>query len=159
VKGLGLGLAIALVVAMHACGPQTPPAPPRPELITQITILWSQIRDWRLEAGMKVDPAPESLLGVRGRSVKEAAKVCPDTHPITKTCDDICSLADAICDNAEAICDIADKLGRDDHQAQEKCTSAKASCKEAKQRCCTKCSEEPPKTDPPPPSAKEQPNK
>ena len=40
------------------------------------------------------------------KSLKEAQRVCPDTHPITKTCEDICSLADAICDNAEAICEI-----------------------------------------------------
>ena len=38
---------------------------------------------------------------------------------------------------------IADDLGKDDDYAQEKCTSAKASCREAKQRCCN-CSESTP---------------
>ena len=146
-KGLALGIAIGLglAFAIVACaGPDVSPKPNgRYDDISQITALWTQIRDWRLEAGMRVDPAPESMFAVKGKPVKDAAKVCPDTHPITKQCDDICSLADAICDNAEAICDIANKLGKDDHQAQDKCTSAKASCKEAKQRCCTKCSEEP----------------
>lgn len=141
-KGLGLGLAIALAIAACVREP-APPKPSRSDAITQITVLWTQIRDWRREAGMKVDPSAESMLEMRGRNLKEAQRVCPDTHPITKPCEDICSLADAICDNAEAICDIAAKLGKSDHQAQEKCTSAKASCKEAKQRCCTKCSEEP----------------
>lgn len=141
---LGLLLALAIVSCMRDSTPQKSQYNERYALLTQQTALWTQIRDWRREAGMRVDPSPESLIEWRARTVKEAQRVCPDTHPITKTCEDICSLADAICDNAEAICDIADKLGRDDHQAQEKCTSAKASCKEAKQRCCTKCSEEPP---------------
>ena len=30
----------------------------------------------------------------------------------------------------------AELLGKTDHDAQDKCTSAKASCREAKQRCC-----------------------
>lgn len=142
-RGVAAGFALALVIV--ACMGSPKPAKPngRIEAITQITALWTQIREWRREAGMKVDPSPQTMLEMRDRSLKEAQRVCPDTYPITKQCEDICSLADAICDNAEAICDLADQLGKDDHQAQEKCTSAKASCKEAKQRCCTKCSEEP----------------
>ena len=143
-KAAAIGLLLAAVIVACTRAP-TPKPNGRIEAITQITALWTQIRDWRREAGMKVDPSPESMLEMRRRPLKEAQRVCPDTHPITKQCEDICSLADAICDNAEAICEIADKLGKDDHQAQEKCTSAKASCKEAKQRCCTKCSEEPAK--------------
>ena len=135
-KGVALGLALAVAIVACMGGGPTPAKPNhRIEAITQITALWTQIRDWRREAGMRVDPSPESMLEMRRRDIKEAQRVCPDTHPVTKQCEDICSLADAICDNAEAICDIADKLGKDDHQAQEKCTSAKASCKEAKQRC------------------------
>ena len=139
---IGLAMAIAIVACVKEPAPKTTNG--RIEAITQITALWTQIREWRREAGMKVEPSPEAMLEMRPRRLEEAKRVCPDTHPVTKQCEDICSLADAICDNAEAICDIAAKLGRDDHQAQEKCTSAKASCKEAKQRCCTKCSEEPP---------------
>jgi hypothetical protein len=145
VKGVALGLLIA--AAMWSCtrdDRQTMPSPSdRSALITQQTALWTQIRDWRREAGMRVEPSAEVFNEYRTRTLKEAQRVCPDTHPITKACEDICSLADAICDNAEAICDIAAKLGKDDRGAQDKCTSAKASCKEAKQRCCTKCSEEP----------------
>ncbi len=142
----GIAIGLLLVVAILSCtapGPATPKPNDRYDLLTQQTALWTQIRDWRREAGLRVDPPAELLQEFRGRSLKEAQRVCPDTHPVTKPCEDICSLADAICDNAEAICDIATKLGKNDHQAQEKCTSAKASCKEAKQRCCTKCSEEP----------------
>ena len=126
--GLALGLAIAFAIVACTSAPPTKPANnERANLLTQQTALWTQIRDWRREAGMRVEPSPEAILEMRGRNLKEAQRVCPDTHPITKTCEDICSLADAICDNAEAICDIAAKLGKDDHQAQDKCTSAKAS--------------------------------
>lgn len=144
-KGIAIG--IMLAVAIWSCASPEKPRrlhDRRSELITQQTALWTQIRDWRREAGLRVEPSAQSMLEMRGRTLKEAQRVCPDTHPITKTCEDICSLADAICDNAEAICDIAAQL-KDDRQAQDKCTSAKASCKEAKQRCCTKCSEEPAK--------------
>ena len=142
----GVAIGFLLAVAIWSCsppGPQKPSPSDRSALITQQTALWTQIRDWRREAGLRVEPSAQSILEMRDRKLPEARRVCPDTHPITKSCEDICSLADAICDNAESICAIADKLGKDDHQAQEKCTSAKASCKEAKQRCCTKCSEEP----------------
>ncbi len=144
-RGLALGLLVAAI--MVACMAPQPAMqqPTRADLVTQMTALWTQIRDWRREAGMRVEPSPQSMLELRGRPPKDARRVCPEPQPVTKTCEDVCSLADAICDNAEAICDIADKLGKDDLQAQEKCTSAKASCKEAKERCCTKCSEEPAK--------------
>lgn len=144
-RGVALGVLVALAIWSCTSGdPERPKPNDRYALLTQQTALWTQIREWRREAGLRVDPPAELLQEFRDRSLKEAQRVCPDTHPITKVCEDICSLADAICDNAEAICDIAAKLGKDDHQAQEKCTSAKASCKEAKQRCCAKCSEEPP---------------
>ncbi len=135
------GLALALIVA---CGAQsTVPSDwqRRQAKLNEVTTLWAQIRQFRREAGMEVEPSPASTLQWRDRSVKEAARVCPDGHTVPKPCDEICSLADAICDNAEAICDIASELGKDDQMAQEKCTSAKASCREAKQRCCS-CSEE-----------------
>ncbi|MGE0549424.1 MAG: hypothetical protein AB7O24_31285 [Kofleriaceae bacterium] len=107
---------------------------------TEITNLWTQIRAWRREAKMELDPPPGLLSQVGSKPVREAARVCPDGHPVPKSCDDICSIGDAICDNAEAICGIADELGKDDDFAQQKCASAKASCREAKQRCCD-CSE------------------
>jgi len=108
----------------------------------QITALWTQIRDWRREAGMDVDPSPV-LIAQPPPTVSDAKRVCPDNHKVPATCNDICSLADAICDNAEAICGLADELGKQDDFAQGKCTSAKASCREAKQRCCG-CSDKTP---------------
>jgi hypothetical protein len=111
--------------------------------MTEITTLWAQIRDWRRVARMDLDPTPADMFQWRGRPVSEAARVCPDGHTVPPACGDVCNLADAICDNAEAICGIADELGKADRDAQDKCTSAKASCREAKQRCCN-CSGDPP---------------
>ena len=101
----------------------------------QITALWTQIRQWRHEAGMDLEPSP-ILISQPPKTVSDAKRVCPDNHQVPKSCTDICSIADAICDNAEAICGLADELGKGDDFAQGKCTSAKTSCREAKQRCC-----------------------
>lgn len=106
----------------------------------EITALWTQIRDWRREAGMDVEPPASMVLQMRGKSPEKIRRVCP-TAPPPAGCDDVCSLADAICDNAESICGIAAELGGDPW-ADEKCDSAKASCREAKQRCCD-CDAEP----------------
>lgn len=114
----------------------------RQQKMTEITTLWAQIRDWRRVAHMDLDPTAADVFQWRGRPVSEA-RVCPDGHTVPTTCSDICNLADAICDNADAICGIADELGKADRDAQDKCTSAKASCREAKQRCCN-CSKDAP---------------
>ena len=136
--GCVLALACGLAIAVAACVSKPPVVDP---MIAQakrqeITALWTQIRDWRREGGMQVEPLPSSLPQYTSMSVPEAARVCPETHAVPKECDDRCSLADAICDNAERICTLADELGKGDQLAQEKCSSAKASCREAKQRCC-----------------------
>ena len=108
--------------------------------MNEITTLWAQIRGWRGELHMDLEPTPGDMFQSRGRSPKEVESVCPESHQVPKVCGDVCSLADDICDNAEAICAIASQLGKNDHDAQDKCTSATASCSEAKQRCCN-CSE------------------
>lgn len=143
-RALAIGLAAASAITACATHGARPAWEHRRSKMDQITALWMQIRDWRHDAGLRVDPSAEAMLEMRTRPLPDARQSCPDGHQVTTTCEDVCSLADAICDNAEAICGIADELGKDDHQAQEKCTSAKASCREAKQRCCTKCSEAPP---------------
>jgi hypothetical protein len=95
--------------------------------------LWMQIREWRVELAMPADPTPgdKALLA---QAVK-ALRRCPATDAAEGACGDVCNLKDAICDNADSICRIADELG-DDAWAAGKCTSAKASCKEATDRCC-----------------------
>jgi hypothetical protein len=141
VKALLIASAIALVV-MNACAGMPPP-PKNQDKRAEIIALWTQIRDWRHQARMDLDPAPLVLNQIRFKSVKDAEKVCVENHKVPTKCDDVCSLADAICDNAEAICTIADELGKDDDFAQGKCTDSKASCHEAKQKCCG-CSSETP---------------
>lgn len=136
-------LAAALLVSMSAC-----PAPPKHDDTArlakenQITALWTQIRGFRHEMGMDVEPSP-ILIAQPPMNVNDAKRACPDAHKVPESCNDVCSLADAICDNAEAICGLADELGKTDDFAQGKCTSAKASCREAKQRCCG-CSDKAP---------------
>lgn len=51
------------------------------------------------------------------------------------TCKAQCTLGDSICTNAKRICEIAAELG-DDSYANGKCTSGKASCDAARERCC-----------------------
>ena len=130
-------LITAMGIAL-ACGPQQPPRSPK---VDEITALWTQIRDWRREAGLPVEPRHEDVIQIRPIPYRDIGRVCPDNHPVPATCSDVCSLADAICDNAEQICILADELGKDDEWAQDKCASAKASCREAKKKCC-KCSED-----------------
>jgi hypothetical protein len=143
VRGLIVGalLAAIVVACVHA-----PPKDTRQQKMTEIISLWTQIRGFRHDAGMPLDPSHMTEIQFKDsdKSVSEARRACPADHVVPKTCGDVCSLGTAICDNAEAICGLADQLGKDDQQAQEKCTSAKASCREASQRCCT-CSKNPPK--------------
>ena len=131
-------IAVALVaaVALSSCGGAPVDDHVNQDKRTQIAILWAQIRDWRREARMPLDPPHIFELQLQRSPVQDARRVCPDNHEVPKTCDDVCNLGDAICDNAEQICKLADELGKDDTFAQEKCTSAKASCRDAKQRCC-----------------------
>ncbi len=140
------GVAAALVVGIStglligACMKGNTPGAGR-ELAQQrkneITSLSTQIRDWRHEAGMGVEPDARTVNRVGAMTVLAVRKtaMCP-AHQPSDACEDVCSLADAICDNAESICAIAAELDGD-IWADDKCDSAKASCREAKQRCCS----------------------
>ena len=135
-RGVALGLLLGIAIAVAvSCGGAQPPPPPY-DKHTQIAILWGQIRDWRREAKMPLDPSRSNMIQFERSPLDQVKRVCTDGHEVPKTCDDVCYLSDAICDNAEAICGIAKDLGDDDTFAKEKCASAKASCRESKQRCC-----------------------
>jgi hypothetical protein len=130
--------------AMAAC---RAPAPTRSWSEVQarrneITALWAQIRDWRREGGMDVEPDDAAIVAMKRMSVSSAARACTLPAAPRRACGDVCDLGDAICDNAESICGIADDLGND-AWAREKCDSAKASCREAQERCC-RCDRDPP---------------
>ena len=140
-------LAAALAVAATGCagsnraespGGAWAPADARKDDIRE---LWMQIREWRVELAMPADPMPgdQALLAQAVKTLRR----CPATDAAEGTCGDVCNLKDAICDNADSICRIDDELG-DDAWAAGKCTSAKASCKEATNRCCG-CSAEAPR--------------
>jgi len=136
VRALACGIALAAAITACSHTPHRVSQETRMQMLNEITTLWAQIRGWRHEAHMELDPAPGAMSQWRGRSVPEAARVCPEAQTVPPRCDDVCSIGDAICDNAERICNLADQLGND-YLAQDKCTSAKASCREAKQRCCS----------------------
>ncbi|HVK76205.1 MAG TPA: hypothetical protein VM734_22920 [Kofleriaceae bacterium] len=134
VLGLVTGAACAWAVACSRPAP-APGWQAAQARRNEITALWTQIRDWRREAGLQVEPDASAVLAMRAESVSAAARACvkpPEPH---EACADVCDLADAICDNAETICEIAREL-RGDAWAREKCDSAKASCREAQERCC-----------------------
>jgi hypothetical protein len=135
IAGLAAG---ALIGAVIACGGNTPgPNDPGLPLRVEVANLWTQIRQWRSEAHMELDPPNQLIAWVNNKTVGDVKrKVCREGQTEVPACNDICSIADNICDNAERICQIADQLGKSDDFAQEKCTSAKASCREAKQNCC-----------------------
>ncbi|HEY5920463.1 MAG TPA: hypothetical protein VIV11_02275 [Kofleriaceae bacterium] len=99
-----------------------------------IISLWAQIRAWRAEAGLALDPTCVQLVGFApaGSSTVRDCSHVPSRTALTRG--DTCSLGDAICDNAETICTLAGELG-DNMWAQDKCVSAKASCREIKSQC------------------------
>ena len=137
----GVFFGVILAVMIFACA--RPPMPSQPPAVQEITMLWGQIRQWRHEAKMEVEPAASAVMAMR-KGLPVGRTTCPDTRP-PAPCADICDPADAICDNAERICGLAGELA--DTQwadwAKEKCASAKASCNEAANRCC-ECEKEQP---------------
>jgi hypothetical protein len=141
VRGLVAGLAFAAWIV--ACGGRQAPNDCARgsvcwhlQMATEITNLSSEIRKFRRDLGFERDPTPSDLIQMKGKTVHEARAICPDHHEVPASCSDVCILADHICDDAEAICGIAKELGADDDFAQQKCASATASCRQAKQRCC-----------------------
>lgn len=130
------GTLAALLVACPGGAAQR--GPTGPDLLArrnEITALSTQIRQWRREAGMDVEPDDDTIVAMARTTPATAARACVLPTPPLPRCNDVCDLADAICDNAEAICAIAAEL-RDDTWAKDKCDNAKASCREAQERCC-----------------------
>ena len=105
--------------------------------VDQIDKLWFEIRDWRVQAHMDADPSQRSMMQIEKMDARTVHKnaMC-STEPSSDRCDDVCGLAEAICDNSEQICGLAREMP-DDSWAHDRCTSAKASCREAKERCCS----------------------
>lgn len=150
--GVVLGIGVAMTIAACAshshqgssAAPPTESAEPAVDSAnmfspqhSDIQHLWGEIRDLRREQGLPAEPiysASESFL--RKAPVERLRQCESERHNVPQACQDTCTLKDAICDNAEQICRIADDLGEEDTWAQEKCKSAKASCREATTQCC-----------------------
>jgi hypothetical protein len=126
-------LGAALGVALAACAARSPMVGTAEIDMRkkEIQDYWIQIRDWRVDHGWSADPA----IRAAGASVPEIRRCKTARAPGSDTCQDICTLKDAICDNAQSICRIAGELDGD-AWADEKCKSAKGSCKEATEKCC-----------------------
>jgi hypothetical protein len=164
----------ALVAALHgvaacclvvACAKPTPePAPMRVPGITaeeqilleEIQVRDTEIRAFRRDLGLSTDPSVSERNQWRIIHLSKAIEFCPEyAEPKTAKCQDMCSLADHICENAEEICRIADDLAGNSW-AEDKCSSAKVSCKDGKKACCD-CNGDEPEAEPAPP-ADDQPN-
>ncbi len=118
---------VVVLLASGGCG--YPPAR-QPAHSNEIIALWSQIREWRREAGMSLDPSCATLVSFAPTD-DHVPGGCASTKQASV---DACSLGDAICDNAEQICILSGELG-DNLWAHDKCTSATASCREVQQLC------------------------
>lgn len=141
---IGLGLAIAIAACASGKSSREPAAAgPLGDVDSRkqdIQKLWKEIGDWREKENLIRDPlAALSRSDVQAlhKSPVDKIRQCPSEEdpPKTDECTDVCTLKDDICDNAASICRIANDLG-DDAWARGKCNSAKASCKEATEKCC-----------------------
>ena len=142
---IGLGLAIAIAACAGGKSSREPTAAGPMGGVDQrkqdITKLWNEIGDWRAKEGLVRDPLDaltrNDVQALHKSSVSKIRQCPPDDDapPKTEACGDVCELKKDICDNAASICRIADQLG-DDDWARRKCNSAKASCKEATEKCC-----------------------
>ena len=140
-RAIALGLAAAATI-LACAGPQRSGWAERQHKLDKMDARLAEIRTWRHERGIRADMPHAEVVQWIPLTLQKAENVCAANHPVPKTCSEICILADDICDNAETICSIADELGRDDKEGQDRCASAKASCHDAKQRCCA-CSAAP----------------
>jgi hypothetical protein len=120
----------AIMLLLVGCGCSRYRAPRQPMPSDEIMTLWSQIREWRREAGMSLDPSCATLVSFAPTDDHGGA----GCGPAKQTNVDACSLGDAICDNAEQICILAGEVA-ESLWAQDKCTSANASCREVQQLC------------------------
>ena len=74
-SGLAILVGAGLGMWLTACAMRSPPAAPATgDLKQEVTALWTQIRDWRFEAGMNVEPENATKLAIRGESVATAPK-------------------------------------------------------------------------------------
>jgi hypothetical protein len=141
-KASTLALVLLVAIGIAAACASSQSFEVRLQKKNDISTLHSEIRQMRRDMELDVEPHPQDVMQMRRvKSVEQARAVCSSNRAVSEACQDVCVLADHICDNAEQICDLAMQLGANDSWAQDKCASAKASCRDAKKKCCTKCSQ------------------
>lgn len=147
-QALILALALAAGGAVAACAmggaakretvqaPMTDAAPPlsgRPDdLRAQIRELDEKILA-EMGAAQLETPDEAMAASMSSTPMAEVRAVCE--HTPSDRCEDVCRLSTSICDSASSICTLADQLPGD-AWAAERCSSAKASCRRATERCC-----------------------
>ena len=103
--GAALAAGAAIAAALVACstrapGPQTSTSIPVLDDQGQreeITALSTQIRQWRLDAHLGVEPAADVIAAMSERSVADAAATCATPTPTAGTCRDVCFELDIPC--------------------------------------------------------------
>ena len=101
---------------------------------SEISRLSAEIRDLRLQGGLEAEPLVSEATEVESMSVEEIQSSADHAEPKSQVCIATCTIETSICKNAQSICRLADNIP-DNQWAAEKCSSGKASCKEATQQC------------------------
>jgi hypothetical protein len=143
--GLALGSVIACggmaqrkaqpTASSPAPGAEDMAARPGDPRLDEILARDTEIRTMRGELGLPTDPALSERNAWKAVPLSRAIETCTDPPDTGPKCDDVCNLADHICENADEICRIAGELPGNEW-AEDKCSSAKVSCKDGKQRRC-----------------------
>lgn len=133
-------ITFALLAVTAACASPAPRSSfaPRDSKHDEILLYDQDIRRWRTELKLSLNPDEHKIRMFHHQPVQKPPEPVAN---IGEVCLDVCDLATRICEAQEHICKIAGELGPEDEWAAQKCDSAKASCKEAKDRC-TDCLEQ-----------------
>jgi hypothetical protein len=144
---LALALAAGGAVAACAMGGRAKTVestqPPMPDAAAPLSGRPDELRDQIRELDAKIQaemgqarvetPDDAMAASMASTPMAEVRAVCE--HTPSDRCEDVCKLSTSICDNASSICTLADQLPGD-AWAAERCSSAKASCRRATERCC-----------------------
>ena len=90
----GLALLLVGLLVLPACGGARPtkPWPEQQARRNEITVLWAQIRDWRRDAGMEVEPDESAVMAMSRMTVSTAAKACVLQQAPRPACSEASSL-------------------------------------------------------------------
>lgn len=143
--GCAIALACAGAPSARSTAPEAAGAPSRVQTMpgdprAEITELDRQITAALARAEVPASPVAscsgDACATALAAPFATPAPEDPACHPAPSDhCTDVCKLDTSICRNQDRICELAKSLPGDDWAAN-KCTSARASCQAAHQRCC-----------------------